>query len=103
MPSDTRTAADNSDNTLVLLQVKRGMLPAMSMNYQVVTATDPEARGKLALSWRVLPNGMVAAIEIGEDTLTSHELRNRVLYTVSHWRFQPVREQVDVSFPFVFG
>lgn len=103
MPSDTSTAANTSDNTLVLLQVKRGMLPAMSMNYQVVAATDPEARGKLALSWRVEPTGMVSGIQIAEDTLTSHELRNRVLYTVSHWRFQPISTQVDVSFPFVFG
>lgn len=103
MPSDTSTSADSSDNTLVLLQVKRGLLPAMSLNYQAVTATDPEARGKLAMSWRVEPNGMVSAVRIGEDTLTSHELRNRVIYTVTHWRFQPVREPVDVSFPFVFG
>jgi hypothetical protein len=103
MPSDTSTSVDNSDNTLVLLQVKRGLLPAMRMNYQVVAATDPEARGKLALNWSVLPSGMVSAIKIDEDTLTSHELRNRVLYTVSHWRFQPIGTQVDVSFPFVFG
>ena len=96
------TEDDSRESYIVLDAVRKELIPAIRLQYMQV-ASDPGARGKIVLRWSITPDGRASNVVVAENTTSSHELLQRIVSTVSHWRYPHVSRVVGVSFPFVFG
>ena len=55
--------------------------------YERVLKRNPNLSGKVAVSWRIRPDGGVSSVRIVKDTVKDAELRECIRGKVSRWSF----------------
>lgn len=72
--------------------------------YEAALQNDPALRGKLTLTFAVLPAGGVSEVRVAKSTFRSSAVPSCVVTVVRGWRtpFRP-EEPVDVEYPIDFG
>lgn len=72
--------------------------------YEAALANEPSLRGKLTLSFSILPGGGVSEVRVARSSFRSHAVPSCVASAVRGWRtpFRP-EEPVDVEYPLDFG
>ncbi|MGE0787275.1 MAG: TonB family protein [Sandaracinaceae bacterium] len=64
----------------------------------------PGLRGRVEVSWRILPSGEVGDARIAASTMGSAAVEGCIVRQIRRWRFPPPREgQVEVRYPFLLG
>jgi hypothetical protein len=72
--------------------------------YEAALQNDPSLRGKLTLTFAVVPGGGVSEVRVAKSTFRSSAVPSCVVTVVRGWRtpFRP-EEPVDVEYPIDFG
>ena len=71
--------------------------------YEVALISDPSIVGKAVYEWRILMNGSVGDVHILNASIQNQEILGCIKKSIKTWEFpQPHRDQVLVSYPFVF-
>lgn len=71
--------------------------------YEVALISDPSIVGKAVYEWRILMNGSVGDVHILDASIQNQEILGCIKKSIKTWTFpQPHRDQVLVSYPFVF-
>lgn len=76
---------------------------AIQRCYEKALKTNPQLKGKIAVTWMINENGRAEMVEISEDTMKDAGVSSCIKGVVSRWRFQKPEAPASVTFPFVFS
>ena len=76
---------------------------AIQRCYEKALKTNPQLKGKIAVTWMINQDGRAEMVEITEDTMKDAGVAACIKGVVSRWRFQKPEAPASVTFPFVFS
>jgi hypothetical protein len=76
---------------------------AIQRCYEKALKTNPQLKGKVAVTWMINQDGRAEMVEISEDTMKDAGVSSCIKGVVSRWRFQKPEAPASVTFPFVFS
>jgi hypothetical protein len=71
--------------------------------YEKALKTNPQLKGKVAVTWMINQDGRAEMVDISEDTMKDASVASCIKGVVSRWRFQKPEAPASVTFPFVFS
>lgn len=99
-----KAKVDGACDRTAVQRVMRRNFSGLRWCYQELLKTDPSARGRVELSWKILPNGRVASVAATSSSLTEPSLLGCVKRKLNRWRFPAPKDGgvCTASAPVVF-
>ena len=87
----------------VIGKTVQGQLPRIRACYERVIKHDPNARGRIVMSWNIAADGGVSGVEVTSDAIGSEQFAGCATRSVKKWRFPEGTGVVAVSYPFLMA
>ncbi len=104
---NTRKSSDSAVSRASIQEVVKSHSSEIRNCYEAELLDNKNLRGRIGLSWSILPNGSVADVAIKENTLNNQAVESCVMDNVRQWKFPAYeaksnRDKTAVDYPFEF-
>ncbi len=104
--ASTKIGAPEVEGTLDqagVVKIVKQNSAAIQRCYEKALKTNPQLKGKVAVTWMINQDGRAEMVEITEDTMKDADVAACIKGVVSRWRFPKPESPASVTFPFVFS